>query len=91
VEILIISNPETSKLKQLGVHNWPIWEKEKSTFPWHYNETEVCYILEGEVTVKPKDGTTVTLGKGDLVTFPKGLDCSWEITQDLRKHYSFTG
>ena len=91
MEILIISNPDPSKLEHLGVSQWPIWEKEASSFPWHYDSTEVCYILDGEVTVTPENGTRVTIGKGDLVTFPKGMACHWEITRDIRKHYNFTG
>jgi uncharacterized cupin superfamily protein len=28
-------------------------------------------------------------GKGDLVTFPKGMSCVWEIHGDVKKHYRF--
>ena len=31
----------------------------------------------------------VRMGKGDLVTFPKGLDCTWQVKQAVRKHYQF--
>ncbi|PIU19338.1 MAG: cupin, partial [Elusimicrobia bacterium CG08_land_8_20_14_0_20_59_10] len=30
--------------------SWPIWTKEVSSFPWHYDEKETCLILDGEVT-----------------------------------------
>ena len=47
-------------------------EKEVSEFPWHYDEMETCYLLEGDVTVTPDGGQPVRFGKGDLVTFPVG-------------------
>ena len=28
-------------------------------------------------------------GAGDLVTFPQGMDCTWEIGKAVRKHYKF--
>ena len=75
------------KINELGVKSWPIWEKEASEFDWHYDEQEVCYLLEGEVEVTTKNGETVTFGAGDLVTFPAGLDCVWKIKKDVKKHY----
>ncbi len=75
------------KLKNMGVFSWPVWEKEISTFDWHYDMDEICYILEGMVRVEPKDGTPVEFGPGDLVTFPKGMDCVWKISKPVRKHY----
>ncbi len=67
---------------------WPIWEKEISEFPWHYDERETCLILEGEVTVDAS-GQSVTFGPGDLVIFPQGMDCVWRVKQPVRKHYNF--
>ncbi len=81
--------PDAETLQQLGVHQWPTWSKEISQFPWFYDDTETCYILEGQVTVTTESGETVTVGPGDLVTFPRGLSCTWHITQPIRKHYRF--
>jgi uncharacterized cupin superfamily protein len=72
----------------MQVAAWPIWTKEPSTFDWHYDKAERCYVLEGEVTVTGPDGQ-VSFGSGDLVTFPAGLDCTWQITKAVRKHYRF--
>ena len=83
-----IEKPEPKKLDELHVKEWPIWTKEASTFDWHYDDKETCYLLAGDVTVKTKEGE-VSFGKGDLVTFPKGLDCTWNIKLDVRKHYQF--
>lgn len=88
-DIDITRNPEAQTLQQLGVSDWPIWQKEVSAFPWHYDEREVCYLLEGEVEVTPEGGETVRFGKGDLVTFPAGMSCRWNILVPVRKHYRF--
>ena len=68
--------------------SWPIWTKEASTFPWHYDEPETCLILEGEAVVKG-GGQEASFRGGDLVKFPKGLDCAWTITKAIRKRYQF--
>jgi len=81
--------PDDERLQKLGVPNWPIWTKEASEFPWSYDEQEVCYFIEGDVVVTPDGGEPVTMGKGDLVTFPQGMSCTWHIRQDVRKHYKF--
>lgn len=77
------------ELKKMGVFNWPIWEKEVSSFPWAYDSIEECYFLEGEVLVETKAGESVSFGKGDFVSFPKGLSCTWNIKKPVRKHYNF--
>ena len=83
-----VERPTPQKLKALRVSTWPIWTKEPSQFDWHYDEQEMCYFLEGQVVVKTKDGD-VSLKEGDLVTFPKGLDCTWHVKRAVRKHYRF--
>lgn len=88
-KINIERQPEQRRLEELGVRQWPIWTKEVSTFPWSYDASETCYFLEGEVIVTPDGGEPVQMGKGDLVTFPRGMSCTWEIRQDVKKHYNF--
>ena len=60
--------------------NYPIWECEPSEFPWSYNSTEQCLVLEGEVTVVAEEGET-SIGPGALVTFPSGLSGTWKVVQ----------
>lgn len=86
-EILVDTDPSPEDLDRLGVATWPIWTKEISTFPWSYDVAETCYFLEGKVTVTPEDGEPVTVGAGDLVTFPAGMDCTWKVSEPVRKHY----
>ena len=88
-EVIVEKNPSETQLQELGVYDWGIWEKEVSTFPWFYDQQEVCYLLEGEVCVTPDGGEPVTFGKGDLVTFPQGMSCVWDIRQPVRKHFRF--
>jgi uncharacterized cupin superfamily protein len=84
-----VEKPTEDSLKSKGVASWPIWEKEVSRFDWHYDSTEECYLLEGEVIVETEDGRSVKFGKGDFITFPKGLSCVWDVKQPVRKHYNF--
>lgn len=78
-----------AELDKKGVFGWPIWEKEVSKFDWSYDSLEQCYFLKGKVTVTEKGGKAVTFGKGDFVTFPKGLACVWDVQEPVRKHYKF--
>jgi len=88
-QILYERRPAPGKLDVLGVYDWPTWKKEVSTFPWTYDRTEVCYFLRGKVIVTPDGGEPLELGRGDLVTFPAGMSCTWEILKDVEKHYTF--
>jgi uncharacterized protein len=91
VDIGVEHNPSPAKLEVLGVYDWPIWSKEESCFPWTYTQAETCYLLRGSATVTPDGGTAVTLRKGDYVTFPQGLSCTWEIHSAVKKHYHLAG
>jgi len=84
-----ISNPDKETLEKKGVSSWPIWEKEISRFDWYYDNTEECYLLEGQVEVETEDGNKIRFGKGDFVTFPKGLACIWDVKEPVKKHYRF--
>jgi hypothetical protein len=75
------------KLEVLGVFDWPIWKKEVSKFPWHYDQQETCYFIRGKVIVTPEGGEPQNFGRGDLVTFPAGLSCTWEVLEPVEKHY----
>ncbi len=88
-KIRVEKNPPEKRLAGLGVKSWDIWTKEVSRFPWHYDEPETCYFLEGDAVVTPEGGKPVQIGKGDLVTFPEGMSCTWEVRKPVRKHYLF--
>ena len=86
MEKIIVRKPTDEEI--LESTRWPIWEKEPSQFDWEYNEEEICYICEGEVTVKTNE-EEISFKKGDLVIFPKGLKCHWNIKSKVKKHYTF--
>ena len=81
-----VRKPTEKELKE--AESWPIWEKEKSVFPWEYDEQETCLILEGKAVVKTPE-EIIAFGVGDYVVFPEGLECTWEIKKRIRKHYKF--
>jgi uncharacterized cupin superfamily protein len=85
--ITLEHNPSPMKLDVMNVDSWPIWTKEVSRFEWAYDTEEVCYILEGEATITPEGGQPVTIKARDLVHFPAGMKCTWEVISPLRKHY----
>jgi uncharacterized cupin superfamily protein len=89
MEIKIQHQPTQEDLQKLDVFKWDIWQKEASKFPWIYDSQETCYFLQGSVIVTPEGGQPVEMGKGDLVTFPAGMSCTWEIISDVKKHYYF--
>ena len=87
--ITIIDNPSEEQLATLGVRDWPTWSAAVSTFPWSYDEPETCFFLEGDVVVTPDGGSPVRIGKGQLVTFPAGMSCTWQVRKPVHKHYRF--
>ncbi|MCU0833611.1 MAG: cupin domain-containing protein [Chromatiaceae bacterium] len=88
-EIRCEHKPSPAKLDVLGVEGWPIWRKEVSTFPWRYDRAETCYVLRGRFRVTPEGGAAREFARGDLITFPAGLACTWEVLEPVEKHYTF--
>ena len=87
MEDIRIERPSREALEEMGAFSWPTWQKEPATFNWRYDQRETCYVLEGRARVEPRHGAPVEFGAGNLVIFPKGLECVWVITQAIRKHY----
>ena len=87
--ILVASPCPESIIKELNIKDWPIWTCNPSSFDWTYDEKETCLLLEGQVTVTPKGGQPVKFSAGDLITFPAGMDCRWEVHKAVRKYYRF--
>ena len=83
MKIKVIKNKNIDNYK-----SWPIWKCEPSTFNWTYTDEEHCYVLEGKVKVIG-EVNTVTIETGDYVIFPKGLNCVWEVSKPIKKHYTF--
>ncbi|KAK1433398.1 hypothetical protein QVD17_10308 [Tagetes erecta] len=88
--IKIVKNPPESQLTDLGVRSWPKWGCDPSKFPWTYSAKETCFLLKGKVKVYPEGSDeAVEFGAGDLVVFPKGMSCTWDVSETVDKHYKF--
>ena len=86
VKDIIVKKPSDEEASTAKA--WPIWECKPSTFDWSYTEKETCLLVEGKVTVSD-DKDSVSFGPGDLVVFPNDLECTWRITEAVKKHYNF--
>ena len=87
MKIHIKSPCNASVIIQYGIKNWPIWQCEPSTFRWNYNEKEICFIIEGEANIKTEEGESFFIQSGDLIEFPEGLSCEWQIIKSIKKHF----
>ena len=85
--VIVTSPCSASVIIQYGIKSWPIWECEPSKFKWHYDAREICLVIEGQATIRTKKGGIYFIKAGDLVEFPVGLYCEWEVTKSIKKHY----
>jgi uncharacterized cupin superfamily protein len=65
-----------------------VWEcapcKEKiESYPVH----EMMTVISGSVTLTNRNGDSETFTAGDVFFMPKGTQCTWHITEKLRKFY----
>ena len=86
MEIIIKSPCKASTIIKYGIKNWPTWECEPSIFEWSYKEKETCLIIQGEAKITINNDI-YKIKSGDLVKFPMGLECTWEISKKIKKHY----
>ena len=89
LSISVTSPCPESITEEQRIKDWPIWTCEASSFDWTYDDKETCLLLEGEVTVTPDREEPVKFSAGDLVVFPAGMDCRWNVHKAVRKHYRF--
>ena len=87
MKVIIKSPCSASIIIQYGIKSWPIWESESGNFLFNYNEKEICLIIEGEANIKTDAGESYFIKSGDLVEFPSGLSCKWQITKRIKKHF----
>ncbi|KAJ4732599.1 RmlC-like cupins superfamily protein [Rhynchospora pubera] len=89
--VIVEKNPPESRLTELSVRQWPKWGCPPSNFPWTYSSKETCYLLEGKVKVYPEghNNEYVEIEAGDLVVFPKGMSCTWDVSVGVDKHFKF--
>ncbi|WP_438971022.1 cupin domain-containing protein [Methylophaga sp.] len=88
-QIKIEKKPSQTRLQEMGVDSWEIWDCPVSEFRLDFDETEKAYLLEGEIIVTPDGEEPVHVVAGDYVEFPEGLNSFWQVVKPLRKHYSY--
>jgi hypothetical protein len=64
------------------------WECTAGKFQWIFSWDEFVHIIEGEVTIREENGKTITLRRGDLAHFPKGLKTVWHVPNYVRKVFT---
>ncbi|KAF8407513.1 hypothetical protein HHK36_006647 [Tetracentron sinense] len=90
LRIVVERNPSDSRLSELGIKSWPKWGCPAGKFSLKFDAEETCYFLKGKVKAYTRGSSdSVEFGAGDLVTIPKGLGCTWDVTVAVDKHYKF--
>ncbi|KAJ6403663.1 hypothetical protein OIU79_016827 [Salix purpurea] len=88
--IIIESNPSESRLSELNFKCWPKWGCSPGRYQLKFDAEETCYLVKGKVKVYPKGSPEfVEFGAGDLVTIPRGLSCTWDVSVAVDKYYKF--
>ena len=83
---IIVRKPTDREIEAMKTK--PIWTCDVSEFNWSYDDKETCLLIEGEVNVT-YGSKSVSFAAGDLVVFPKGLSCVWQVKKPVRKYYVF--
>lgn len=65
-----------------------VWEcapckEEIDSYPVH----EMMTVISGSLSLTDKNGACETFTAGDAFFIPKGTQCTWHITETLRKFY----
>ena len=82
---VLISFPFSARvIIQYGIKSWPIWECELGKFRWNYDDMEICLIIKGQAKISTQNGDIYLIKAGDLVEFPAGLNCEWEVTKSIK-------
>ena len=87
MKVLITSPCSASVLTQYGIKKLAYLGIFPSKFKWSYDEKEICLIIEGEANIKTEAGESYFIKSGDLVEFPEGLSCEWQIIKSIKKHF----
>ena len=82
MKVLITSPFSASVIIHYGIKSWPIWECEPSKFEWYYDNKEICLIIEGQTRINTQNGD-IYIKDEDLVEFPDGLCCEWEVIKSI--------
>ena len=84
MQVIITTLFSASTIIQYGIKSWPIWECEPSKFQWNYDDKEIFLIIEGHAKISTQHGDIYVIKAGDLVEFPAGLFCEWQVTKSVK-------
>ncbi len=62
-----------------------LWRVQLCAFRWSFTMHETAHIIAGRVRVTYEDESVREFTTGDIVYFPKGSTCVWEILEPLVK------
>ena len=81
-----ITVKKATESEKLAMATQPTWECGSSDSIWYCDTETEWLIVNGEATLE-YDGTSVNVGVGDFVTFPKGLSYNFKATNPFKHHY----
>ncbi len=64
-----------------------LWRCEPMTFEYEFPGDEIFQVLQGNLLIEIKDGDKVSLVKGDIVSFNKGIKSTWIIQSSFKKFF----
>ena len=89
----MITVRKPTEQEKAQMQNLPTWGCEPSEFKWAYNDKETCLLIRGKVKVTYDNEVNgkgeAEFEAGDLVVFEKGLQCVWQVTEEVEKYYKF--
>ena len=64
-----------------------LWHVQPAKFRWLFFGNETFHVLEGRATITVDDGTAVTVGPGDIISFPINTPSVWQVHEPLKKMF----
>lgn len=74
-----------------GVLYTGVFVLEPSVVRYTFAGDESFHVLEGDLDIAVDGGEVLTLGPGDLASFPKGARSTWTVRTTLRKFFVISG
>ena len=68
-----------------------VFTAKPSRFRYEFELDETIHILAGRVRIEFDSGESVELKPGDIASFPKGEQATWEILESLREFFVLSG
>lgn len=95
----VIGKPLDGPMNHRGVITWAnadhsvftgLWECDAGRFRTTFGEDggECIHVVSGTMTAHSDDGTSTTVGPGDVLTFTPGWSGIWECHTPFRKFYT---